>query len=188
MSWRGWFTLILLTAAALSGWALWSQRDKPLAGKANVQPDYVLNNFEMVVLDKTGKESFTLRAPTLTRDPNIKTMDITTPLFLIPPKPGSQGGAWEVRSQRGWVSAEADEVRLRGQVKADSTNAEGKPIKIATEELNVFPDSNKATSAVAVNMVQPGTILSGLGLEADLETKNVILKSNVKARYEAKAR
>ncbi|MGO1073005.1 LPS export ABC transporter periplasmic protein LptC [Lysobacter sp. CA199] len=188
MSWRGWFTLILLTAAALSGWALWSQRDKPQAARTGTRPDYVLTDFEAIVLDKQGKESFTLRAPQLTRDPAVKTMDITTPLFLIPPKQGSNGGPWQVRSQRGWVSAEADEVRLRGQVHADSTNAEGKPIKIATEELNVFPDANKATSAVAVNMVQPGTILSGLGLEADLETKNVILKSNVKARYEAKAR
>ncbi|MEH6415733.1 LPS export ABC transporter periplasmic protein LptC [Pseudomonas sp. CGJS7] len=188
MSWRGWFTLILLTAAALSGWALWSQRDKPQSAQAGTRPDYVLTDFEAVVLDKQGKESFTLRAPKLTRDPTVKTMDITTPLFLIPPKEGGNGGPWQVRSQRGWVSAEADEVRLRGQVHADSTNAEGKPIKIATEELNVFPDANKATSAVAVNMVQPGTILSGLGLEADLETKNVILQSNVKARYEAKAR
>lgn len=188
MSWRGWLTLILLSAAALSGWALWSQRDKPVVGKTKARPDYVLNDFEAVVLDKEGKESFTLRAPLLTRDPTIKTMDITTPLFLIPAKPGASGGPWQVRSQRGWVSAEADEVRLRGQVKADSTNAEGKPINIATEELNVFPDANKATSAVAVKMVQPGTILSGLGLDADLESKNVILQSNVKARYEAKAR
>lgn len=188
MSWRGWFTLILLAAASLSLWALWSQREKPLSGQASGRPDYVLNDFEAVVLDKQGKESFTLRAPKLTRDPNIKTMDITTPLFLIPPKEGSNGGPWEVRSQRGWVSAEADEVRLRGQVKADSTNAEGKPINIATEELNVFPDANKATSAVAINMVQPGTTMSGVGLEADLETKNVIIKSNYKARHEAKAR
>ncbi|ALN56553.1 MULTISPECIES: LPS export ABC transporter periplasmic protein LptC [Lysobacter] len=188
MNWRLLSTLVLLAAAALTGWAWWSQRDKPAAAKAASRPDYVLTDFDVVVLNKEGRESFTLRAPKLTRDPSDKTMDIATPLFLIPAKPGSNGGPWEVRSQRGWVNAEGDEVRLRGQVKADSTNAAGKPINIATEELNVFPDANKATSDVAVNMTQPGTILTGLGLDADLETKNIILKSNVKARYEAKAR
>ncbi|QWF18339.1 LPS export ABC transporter periplasmic protein LptC [Lysobacter capsici] len=187
MSWRGMLTLILLAAAALSGWALWSQREKPVSGPASARPDYVLNDFEVVVLDKLGKESFTLRAPKLTRDPNVKTMDITTPVFLIPAKPGANGGPWEVKSQRGWVSAEADEVRLRGQVHADSTNAEGKPINITSEELNVFPDANKATSAVPVKMIQPGIIMNGSGLQADLETKNVIIP-NVKVRYEAKAR
>lgn len=187
MSWRGLLTLILLAAAALSGWALWSQRDKPVSAQGSARPDYVLKDFEVVVLDQLGKESFTLRAPTLTRDPNVKTMDITTPLFLIPAKPGTSGGPWQVKSQRGWVSAEADEVRLRGQVHADSTNADGKPINITTEELNVFPDANKATSTVPVRMLQPGLIMNGSGLQADLETKNVIIP-NVKVRYEAKAR
>ncbi|WP_408952881.1 LPS export ABC transporter periplasmic protein LptC [Lysobacter sp. Hz 25] len=188
MSWRGMLTLILMAAAALSGWALWSQRDKNGGdGRAEARPDYVLNQFEAVVLNKEGKESFTLRAPKLTRDPNEKTLDVTTPLFLIPPKAGGNGGPWEVRSQRGWVSAEGDEVRLRGQVKADSTNAAGKAINISTEELNVFPDTNKATSAVPVRLIQPGTIMTGSGLQADLETKNVTIP-NVKVRYEAKAR
>ncbi len=187
MSWRGMLILILMAAAALSGWALWSQRDKPRSAGGDARPDYVLNDFEVVVLDKQGKESFTVRAPKLERDPNQKTMDIATPLFLVPARAGGNGGPWEVRSQRGWVSAEGDEVRLRGQVKADSTNADGKPMNIATEELNVFPDTNKATSAVPVRLVQPGTIITGSGLQADLETKNVIIP-NVKVRYEAKAR
>lgn len=181
-------TLVLLAGAALSGWALWSQREDDRGdGAADARPDYVLNQFEVVVLDKQGVESFTLRAPRLERDPRTKTMDIATPLFLVPAKAGGTGGPWEIRSQRGWVSEQADEVRLRGQVRADSTNANGKPINLSTEELNLFPDANKATSQAAVKMVQPGTILNGLGLEADLETKNVDIH-NVKVRYEAKAR
>ncbi|NUO78188.1 LPS export ABC transporter periplasmic protein LptC [Lysobacter sp. 5GHs7-4] len=188
MSWRSMITVFLLLGALASGWALWSQRNKDHGGpKAGGRSDYVLNDFEVVVLDKQGKESFTLRAPKLTRDPNIKTMDIATPTFLIPPAAGAGGGAWEVKSKSAWVSAKADEVRLRGQVQADSTNAGGKPISIATEELNVFPDTNKATSAVPVKVVQPGTIMTGSGLQADLETKNVNIP-NVKVRYEAKAR
>lgn len=187
MNWRFLSTVILLAAAALTGWAWWSQRDKPATAAKQTRPDYVLTDFNVVVLNKEGRESFTLRAPQLTRNPADKTMDIVTPLFLIPPRTGGNGGPWEVRSQRGWVNGEGDEVRLRGQVKADSTNANGKPINIATEQLNVFPDANRATSDVQVQMIQPGTILTGQAMEADLDSKNINLK-DVKVRYEAKAR
>lgn len=187
MSWRGLIMVFLLLGALASGWALWSQRNKDRGTPADRgRPDYVLNDFRVVVLDKQGKESFTLAAPKLVRDPSVKTMDIDTPTFSIPAKDGS-GGPWSVRSSTAWVSPKADEVRLRGAVKADSTNAEGRPITITTEQLNVFPDANKATSDVPVTLVQPGTIMNGSGLQADLETKNVNIP-NVKVRYEAKAR
>ena len=189
MSWRGIVTLVLLVAAALSGWALWSQRSKgEPAGTPTGRADYVLEDFELVALDEEGRESFTLRAPRLTRDPDVKTMDIATPLFLIPPRAGSSGAPWEVRSSTAWVAAEGEELRLRGQVRATSVDTSGRPMKIATDQLNVFPDAKRATSAVAVTVTRPGLILNGRGLEADLDARHAILKSDVKARYENSAR
>lgn len=188
MSWRGVVTLLLLLGAAISGWALWSQRgDAGPTPQGSGQPDYVLNNFELIALDAQGRESFTLRAPRLARDPDAKTLDIATPLFLIPASEGSQGGPWEVRSQTGWVSAEADELRLRGSVVADSTGADGRPMKMATEELNVFPETHRATSAVVVTLTQPGITMTGRELEARLDTKRVLLQ-DTKTRYESTAR
>ncbi len=189
MSWRGIVTVLLLLGAVISGWALWSQRDR---GHGEVRPakrpDYVLHDFQVVVLDKQGQESFTVRAPRLARDPDVKTTDIVTPEFQIPPKPGSTSTPWVVRSQTGWISAEGKELRLRGQVQADSTNPKGKPVQVRTEELNVFPDDNRATSAALVTVTEPGFILNGRGLEADLDAKRIILNSDVKARYERSAR
>ncbi|MDI9240622.1 LPS export ABC transporter periplasmic protein LptC [Lysobacter sp. LF1] len=185
MNWRAMVTVLLLIGALLSGWLLWSQRDRGGRGVTAAQrPDYVLHDFRLVVLDENGRESFTLSAPKLARDPNVETFDIATPLFQIPPRSGSNASAWEVRSQTGWVSAKGEELRLRGQVHADSTNADGKPIRIATEELNVFPDDRRATSTVAVTVTHPGLILNGRGLEADLNAKRITLLNDVKARYE----
>ncbi|RPE81020.1 LPS export ABC transporter periplasmic protein LptC [Vulcaniibacterium tengchongense] len=188
MNWRALATALLLVGAALSGWALWSQRERD-AGRAEAvqRPDYVLHDFELVVLDKQGRESFTLRAPLLERDPQVKTMAIATPLFLIPPRPGGNGGAWEVRSRSGWVSADNEELRLRGAVRAESVDAEGRPIRIATEQLNVFPQAKRATSGVPTTVTQPGLILNGRRLEADLESKRIHL-AEVKVRYERTAR
>ena len=101
MSWRGVLTLVLLVAAAVTGWAVWRQRaPEPAAAAAVARPDYVLHDFELVALDKQGKEAFVLRAPELSRSPDDKTLSIVTPLFLIPDKEGKR---WEVRSKTGWV-------------------------------------------------------------------------------------
>lgn len=189
MNWRAVITLALLAGALLSGWALWIQRDRDEAtGPTGKRPDYVLHDFQLTVLDVDGKEAFTLAAPRLERDPDVKTMDIATPLFQIPPKTGSGASAWQVRSQTGWVGAKGEEVRLRGNVRAESTNADGEPVKIATEQLNVFPEAKRATSAARVTVTQPGLILNGRGLEADLDAKRITLQNDVKARYERTAR
>lgn len=183
MNWRGIATLLLLAAAAISGWALWNQRTKDDALAAPTgRADYVLVDFELVALNEQGQEAFTLRAPRLARDPNSKTMDIAAPLFLIPPRAGSQGAPWEVRSKTGWISAKGEELRLRGNVKAVSVGA-AQPTTLASEEMNVFPKSKRATSAAQVTITRPGSILRGRGLEVSLASKQYTLKSEVTSRY-----
>lgn len=189
MNWRGVLTLVLLVAAAISGWSVWTHRpSRATTGTADVRSDYLLHDFELVVLDKQGQEAFTLRAPQLERHPGDKTMSLATPVFTIPPAANSHSGAWEVRSKTGWVSAEGDELRLRGDVVAtnagpDGAGPNGAPVKLATQELNVFPDTKRATSAADVTITQPGSILRGHGMNALLDSKRIQLKSNVKGRY-----
>lgn len=173
--------LVLLVAAIFSGWSLWKNRvvgedARPGSGRSG----YVLRDFELTALDKSGKESFTLRAPTLQETPGAKTMDLTTPLFLLPDK---QGKYWEVRAKTGWVSENREEIRLRGAVDTRSPPGDPRPVSMKTEEMNVFPDANRATSASVVTITQPGSILRGRGLEADLADKRYKLLSQVRSQY-----
>lgn len=188
MSWRGWLTLVLLAAALATGWSVWRQRDDATATPAGgARPDYVLEQFELVALDKSGRESFTLRAPRLVRDPADETLDIATPVFTIPAGPDASTGDWDLRAQRGWVSAGGDELRLRGNVQARSVDADGRPVSMATQQLNIFPESKRATSPVETTLRQPGLILNGQRLEAELDAKRMHLE-DVRARYERTAR
>lgn len=184
MNWRFALTLLLLVAAVATGWSVWTHRPSRAPDAREAQrSDYLLHDFEVVVLDNQGHESFTLRAPYLERHPGDQTMTLQTPLFVIPPAPGSEQAPWEVRSHTGWVSAEGDELRLRGDVVATSSNGPNRPVKMTTEQLNVFPDAKRATSPVAVTITQPGSILRGIGMEALLDSKRVRLKSQVKVHY-----
>ncbi|TBR10281.1 MAG: LPS export ABC transporter periplasmic protein LptC [Lysobacter sp.] len=183
MSWRGVLAVVLVLVGLAAGWSLWRQRVVPATPLEGGRPDYVLENFEMISLDANGQESFTLRAPRLTRDPAVRTLAIATPLFIIPPRAGQSGTPWEVRSKTGWVSAKGDEIRLRGDVRATTTNESGNAVRMDSQQLNVFPDAKRATSSVQVRLTQPGLILDGHSLDAKLDTKRVFLK-DIKARYD----
>lgn len=173
--------LVLLVAALASGWSLWRNRVAPEEDKAETgRSEYVLRDFELTSLDNTGKEAFTLRAPKLQETPGASTMDLESPLFLLPDKDGNY---WEVRSKTGWVSDNREEVRLRGNVDVQSPKGGARPVKMKTEQLNVFPETNLATSDSAVTITQPGLTMQGKGLSANLDTKRFVLKSQVRTRY-----
>ena len=180
MSWRTVLTLVLLVAAAISGWSVWTHRpDDESTRLANMRSDYRLQDFELVALDKLGKEAFTLRAPQLQRHPGDRTMTLATPLFLLPT---NDGGYWEIRSKQGWVSAEGDEVRLTGDVNATSPQGMT-PTTFATQTLNVFPQTDRASSRDVVTVTRPGSILRGRGFAANLKSKRYTLLADVRTRY-----
>jgi lipopolysaccharide export system protein LptC len=181
MTWRRTLTLLLLLAALVTGWSAWRQRANDVAVQADsTRSDYVLRDFELVSLDGQGKEAFTLRAPELARNPKDGTMRLQTPVFLLPDKDGHY---WNVRSKTGWVSADHDELRLRGDVHARTAPESGREMWMNTEQLNVFPETETATSAVPVTITQPGITMTGSGMLADLAGSNIKFDDKVKTRY-----
>lgn len=184
MNWRNVLIVLLVVGGAFSAWSLLTERDDAASTiAADAGPDYTLEDFELVALNSRGEESFTLRAPGLVRDPSSKAMDITTPVFLIPPGEDASSDGWEIRSRSGWISARGEELRLRGEVRAVSDGAAGVPVTIATEQLNVFPETDMVSSSDEVSFTRPGSILRGRGLEMNLETKLYSLHSEVRWHY-----
>lgn len=180
MNWRAVAIVLLLVAAIVSGWAVWHRGNEEMPVVAgNGRPDYVLHDFELVALDDQGKESFTLRAPSMLRNPDERSMRMATPVFLLPDR---EQRYWRVESREGWISPDGDELRLRGDVRVASPPGERK-VGMNTEQLNVYPNRDLATSPTAVTITQPGSILRGRGLETDLASKRYVLKSQVHTRY-----
>ena len=186
MNWRMLLTVFLFLGALVSGWSVWTHRGERASRAVNPgRSDYVLHDFELVALDGTGKESFTLRAPQLRETPGARTMELETPLFLLPDQ---QGDHWEVRSRTGWISEQRDQIRLRGNVRTTSPPGDPRKVTMATQQLNVFPKTRRATSPAVVTITQPGSILRGRGLEAELDTRRYVLKSEVRSRYAPSSR
>ncbi|WP_407352415.1 LPS export ABC transporter periplasmic protein LptC [Luteimonas sp. R10] len=181
MNWRFALTAVLLVAAIVSGWSAWRQRaDDATAATAQARSDYVLHDFELTALGKDGTESFTLRAPLLEQHPQDRTIALDQPLFLLPDRDGRY---WEARARTGVVSADHDEVRLRDDVRVTSPEGDPRPVTMNTEQLNLYPETDIASSDVLVTVEQPGSTIQGRGLEVDLSSKRYTFKSQVKQRY-----
>lgn len=181
MNWRPILVPALIVGAALAGWGLWKHRALPAAtAGSGDRPDYRLDDFELVSLDEAGRESFTLRAPSLARRPGDRTMSLTTPVFYVP---NGEGKYWEIRSRTGWVSADQTEIRLQGEVKANGPDDDLRPVTMNTDHLSVYPRKNRADTDAVVTIVQPGSILRGRGFAVSTITKRYVLRSEVQSTH-----
>ena len=60
---------------------------------------------------------------------------------------------------------------------------EGKPISLRSEEMNVYPDTNLASSPAPVTVTEPGLTMRGRGFRAELDAKRFTILSQATARY-----
>lgn len=182
MSLRTALIIVLLVAAIASGWSVWRQdAEVPEAEVASSRSDYVLEDFELVSLDRDGQEAFTLHAPHLQRDPAHGSLSLREPVFQLPEEDGRY--YWDVRAATGWISADSEEMRLDGDVVAVSDPDGGRSMRMETDALQVFPRRRHARTDAAVTITQPGTTMQGTGMEADLARKRFQLTSKVHTRY-----
>lgn len=173
-------TWVLLVAAIASGWSVWRGLRPQAQAAAELRPDYVLRDYQLVALDRQGRESFTLTGPLLQRAPVSRALTLVTPQFLIP---DAQGHYWDMRSGRGEVPADDSRVELRDQVVAVSPPQTPTPTRIETASLTIDLNRKLARSSAEVVITRPGLTMRGKGLEADLAHQQVSLLSQVRTRY-----
>lgn len=173
---------LAVLALALVSAAVWQWRQRQAPPAAVVQrSDYVLRDFELTTLDAQGQESFTVRGPYLQRDIGGKSISLVQPRFSFP---GSDSDRWQARADAAWVSPSADQVHLMGAVRMDGPpTPAGVGTRFETERLVVFPDDSRASTPQRVTVTQGDSILTGTGLDADLQAKRFQLLNDVKGRY-----
>lgn len=177
---------VLAMLAALSQWLAWLERT-PETADTFVGPsrsDYTLRDYQLTSYDEAGKRRFIVESPRLVKHPELDTFDIDTPAFRFW---DGHDSAWTAHAQRGWVRADAKALRLDGAVELDRPAADGvTPLTLRTEQLEALLDENRLRSPLAVTVTQPGSILRGTGLDADLDAERYVLEHQVTATYDRK--
>ncbi|WAE62929.1 LPS export ABC transporter periplasmic protein LptC [Stutzerimonas sp. R40042] len=179
--------LLTLIAALLVAVGYWNIRpesfmqEPSVASGATPDVDFYVINSRTVQYQPDGKRNYELTADKLE---HIKASDIS---LLTKPDLLSYRGTelpWHVRSERGEVSAEGDEVLLIDQVKVERTDAKGRPTILTTSRLTVWPEKDYAETKQAVRIEAANGVTTATGMKAYMDDGRMLLLSNVRGQHE----
>ena len=169
---------LAVVAATTHWWLGLRESDATLGGLPEARSDYTLDEFALTVMNEAGERRFFITAPHLERNPEDDSTLLNEPqvtLFEANRK------AWSGRSLQGWISAQGDELQLIGSVELISDGED--QTHIETPLLKFFPDDQLAQTDQRVKLSRPDLIMTGLGLDANLELKRWELLDDVQARF-----
>lgn len=180
--------LVLLIAAAATQLLIWWLKPPPKPNQMVGPPrsSYTLNDFTLDALDQNGKPSFHLTAPYLARRQGDDSLYVNAPKFTII---GSDGADWHGTSQYAWVSADNSLLKLVGKVDmVRPATARTSPAEVHTADATIWTKDKRMASAAPSVIQQPGRILRGIGMKADMTTHSLELLSDVHATLTPQSR
>lgn len=148
--------------------------------------DYTLTDFTLNALDAAGKLSFQTTGPALARRGDDGSIFVTTPDYVIYDGGGHQ---WKGKSDSAWINKDGTIMRLDGHVEMHRQAAQGvEPVDVVTRDLTTWPKDKKMQTAAPATITEPGSILRGVGMRGDLDSKVLELLSDVHATIEPKSK
>jgi lipopolysaccharide export system protein LptC len=181
------FPLALMAALALLSFYLErAVRDEEAAPPIRRHdPDYIVSNFTATTYNPAGAAESMLSAAKMIHYPDDDSTELVEPR-LVQTKPDEP--RMTVRAERGALSRDGDEVFLWDSVlltrEADRGRAQA---RLTTSFLHVVRDKSLALTDREVNMEEGTRSLAGRGMEYNYDTGQMILRGNVRGRFEPKA-
>jgi lipopolysaccharide export system protein LptC len=123
-----------------------------------------------------------MSAATMVHFPDDDTTELVGPR-LLHAKP--QQDRFSVRAERGQLSRDGDEIFLYGDVLLVREATAGRPeARMTTEFLHVLRDRSLARTDRHVKIVEGNRTLSGRGMEYNNLSRELVLRSEVQARFD----
>lgn len=147
-------------------------------------PDYLVSNFITTTYNREGKAELVLSAAQMVHFPDDDSTELSLPRVLQarPSQP-----RMTVRAERGKVSREGDEIFLHDNVLLVREAHEAHPeARMTTSFLHILRDRALVRTDREVRFEEPGRSLVGRGMEYHNDTRELFLRSDVVARFEAK--
>jgi lipopolysaccharide export system protein LptC len=145
--------------------------------------DYTLTNFSVDALDTEGHHAFSIAGPRLVRRAEDGSIFVTTPNYEII---DNSHNMWKGRSDSAWVNKDGSIMKFEGQVQMRrEPTPTVTPVELLTSDLTVTSDKTSSPpkktleTAALATITDPGHIVHGVGMKADLGLKVVELLSDV---------
>lgn len=137
--------------------------------KAGHEVDYTAQDIALTRMDETGRAQYTLDARKMVHYADDDTGELTQPRVV-----GSKAGRPEMRlrADLGRTTADADEVRLYGNVALNRAAWRGAPPLVATSEFaRVWPDRERFETDKTIKVVRGGSSIVAGSMQYDNATQ-----------------
>ena len=177
------FPLALMLALALLTFYLERtvrEDELPSAARRH-DPDYYVVDFTTTTYTNRGAVESVMSAQRMVHYPDDETTDLVEPRVLQsrPNEP-----RYTVRAERGQLSRDGDEIFLYGDVLlVRDASSERPEARMTTEFLHVLRDRSLVRTDRLVKIVEGGRSLSGRGMEYNNDTRELLLRHDVVARF-----
>ncbi len=144
-------------------------------------PDYLVSNFTTTTYNRDGAAETVMSAARMVHYPDDDTTELFAPR-MVQAKPHEP--RFTVRAERGQLSRDGDEIFLYGDVLLvrDAT-AERPEARMTTEFLHILRERSLVRTDREVKFVEGGRLLQGRGMEYNNESRELLLRSDVVARF-----
>jgi lipopolysaccharide export system protein LptC len=154
--------------------------DAPAALRRH-DPDYFVTSFTTTTYNGDGAVETVMSAERMVHYPDDDTTELFAPR-VVQAKPHQP--RFSVRAERGQLSRDGDEIFLYGDVLlVRDASADRPEARMTTDFLHVLRDRSLVRTDRLVNIVEGGRSLSGRGMEYNNESRELVLRADVVARF-----
>ena len=181
-----WIGCLIIAGAVLALWFL-SQRDSPIdvvqPGTSSNAPSVHFTGIKMLINSPDGKPRYRLLASGYRLYDEEQRSEFDLPEITLY---DSEGSRIYARALRGEAHNYTSVIVLTGDVRINRAKLDTgpHPLNITTDTLIVFPEEQRASTDSAINATLGSQNFSSHGMSLDLNTKVLLLHSNVESIYE----
>jgi len=165
---------------------------------ANLPPDpgYAARDAQVIETGYDGRERYRLNAAVVRQQSDAGVIELEQLEMRYHPAAqgdvaGEQpaaaaqpGEVWNLKSDRGLVRADGDDVELSGNVEVTGpAPGSGAPLKLTTDSMRVNTPTQFIETDAPVTVVWSGHKLTAVGMQADLKAGKLSLESDVHGEF-----
>ncbi|MEM9243931.1 MAG: LPS export ABC transporter periplasmic protein LptC [Pseudomonadota bacterium] len=148
---------------------------------SNVAEEFMIGT-QVKSFDKQGNLKGTISSPQIQHYNANNKMLATTPHITSPAKSGPD---WQITAQHGETLKGNQITRLWGDVKIfQPPGKNSNNIKLLTSELTYYSQQNIAKTDQPVTIIQPGTVIHGIGMIANMNTNVIQLLKQTSEKHD----
>lgn len=161
-------------------------------------PGYAARDAEVIETGYDGRERYRLKAETIRQQAEagaieLEKLEMDYHPAAQPRLPGESSAdappaeVWHLKSDRGEVRANGDDVELSGNVRVTGhAPGSGEPLTLLTENMRINTPTEFIETDAPVTMRWSGHELNARGMQADLKAGTLRLESDVHGQFKQK--